>query len=47
MRIVRVFDPETRTWTNEQVPPTMAVSAPGYTSAAVDLGLAAFDTAAA
>jgi hypothetical protein len=40
MRTIRVFDPERRVWEMEEVPPTMAVSAPGYTSAAVDLGLA-------
>ena len=39
MRTIRVFDPERRVWEMEEVPPTMAVSAPGYTSAAVDLGL--------
>ena len=47
MRTVRVFDPETRRWFNQQVPPTMAVTAPGYTAVNVDLGVAAADSAAA
>jgi hypothetical protein len=47
MRKIRVFDPETRVWTTETVPPTMAVNAPGYTSMTVDLGLATAEKAAA
>ncbi|MBZ5505569.1 MAG: hypothetical protein LAO78_08785 [Acidobacteriia bacterium] len=46
MKTVRVFDPETRTWTVEHVPPTVAVTAPGYTAVTVDVGLMAFESAA-
>jgi hypothetical protein len=47
MKTVRVFDPETRTWTIEHIPPTVAVTAPGYTAVTVDLGVAASESAAA
>lgn len=47
MRKIRVFDPETRTWTLEEVPPTLAVTAPGYTSVTVNLGIEAVESAAA
>jgi hypothetical protein len=47
MKTVRVFDPETRTWTVEHIPPTVAVTAPGYTAVTVDLGVAAYESAAA
>jgi len=47
MKTVRVFDPETRTWTSEHIPPTVAVTAPGYTAVTVDLGVAASESAAA
>lgn len=40
LRTIRVFDPKTRTWEVEEVPPTVAVTAPGYASATVNLGLA-------
>lgn len=46
-RIIRVFDPETRTWVPEPVEPTVAVTAPGYTSATVDLGIGEAVSAAA
>jgi hypothetical protein len=47
MRKIRVFDPETRTWIVEEVPPTMAVTAPGYATVTVDLGVAVAAIAAA
>jgi hypothetical protein len=47
MRIIRVFDPETRTWIPEEVPPTLAVSATGYASVTVDLGIAVAEIQAA
>lgn len=47
MRTVRVFDPETRTYSTIKIPPTMAVTAPGYTAVTVDLGLSAAESAAA
>ena len=47
MRQIRVFDPETRTWVVEFVPPTMTVAASGYASANVDLGIAEAEAAAA
>lgn len=47
MRRIRVFDPETRTWTMESVPPTMTVTAPGYASVNVDLGIAEMAAVAA
>jgi hypothetical protein len=47
LRLVRVFDPETRTYIPERVPPTVAVTALGYTSVTVDLGLEAFASAVA
>lgn len=47
IRRIRVFDPETRQWTIEEVSPTMAVTAPGYTSRTVDLGVVTVEKAAA
>jgi hypothetical protein len=47
MRTVRVFDPEAKKYYYQQIPPTKAVTAPGYTAVAVDLGFAAFESAAA
>jgi hypothetical protein len=47
MRIVRVFDPETRTYSTIKIPPTMAVTAPGYTAVTVELGLGVAESAAA
>ena len=47
MRTVRVFDPETKTYSTQKIPPTMAVTAPGYTAATVDLGLGVAESAAA
>jgi hypothetical protein len=47
MRKIRVFDPETRTWIVEEVSPTMAVTAPGYATVTVDLGVAVAAIAAA
>ncbi|HEX7288493.1 MAG TPA: hypothetical protein VF532_20080 [Candidatus Angelobacter sp.] len=40
LRIIKVYDPKTRTWDVEEVAPTLAVTAPGYASATVDLGVA-------
>jgi hypothetical protein len=47
MRTIRVFDPDRRVWEIEEVPPTVAVTAPGYTSVTIDLGLGAAGIAAA
>jgi hypothetical protein len=47
MRTIRVFDPERRVWETEKVPPTLAVTAPGYTAVTVDLGLGVAESAAA
>ena len=47
LKKVRVFDPETRTWTVEEAPPTLSVTAPGYTSFAVDLGITLAESVAA
>jgi len=47
LRLARVFDAETRTYIPEKVPPTVAVTASGYTSVTVDLGLDAFASAVA
>lgn len=47
MRMVRVFDPNTRRWEIEEALPTMTVTAPGYASVNVNLGLEAAAAAAA
>ncbi|MGZ4830179.1 MAG: hypothetical protein ACXV78_11095 [Candidatus Angelobacter sp.] len=47
MRTIRVFDPETKTYSTQKIPPTMAVTAPGYTAVTVDLGLGAAESLAA
>lgn len=47
MKTTRVYDPETRTSTYEHIPPTVVVTAPGYTAATVDLGVAEYESAAA
>jgi len=47
MKTVRVFDPETRTSTYDHIPPTVVVTAPGYTAVTVDVGVAEYESAAA
>ncbi|HSM86174.1 MAG TPA: hypothetical protein VLT16_08485 [Candidatus Limnocylindrales bacterium] len=47
LRTVRVYDPKTRTWDVEEVPPTVAVTAPGYASVKVNIGITAEVAAAA
>lgn len=39
VRKVRVFDPETRTYTDETIPPVGVVSAPGYSDTQIGLGV--------
>ena len=47
MKTVRIFDPETRRTTYDHIPPTVVVTAPGYTAVTVDVGVAEYESAAA
>ncbi|HET8887268.1 MAG TPA: hypothetical protein VFQ41_00085 [Candidatus Angelobacter sp.] len=47
MKTTRIYDPETRTSTYDHIPPTVVVTAPGYTAVTVDVGVAEYESAAA